>query len=474
MKNTLLFLLILCFHISFSQIDRSQPPHAEPYKKVLLKSPKSFTLENGLRVLVVSSHKLPTFSIQLTIDNPPVTEKDKAGVGSLTGQLLGSGTEEESKDAFNEEIDFLGAHVSFTAQSAAANGLSKHFSKILNLMADAAINPKFTAEEFNKKKTLFITSIKTAENDVAAISERAQATLAYGKNHPYGEITTEETINNVTLNAIKNYYQSYFTPNNAYLVIIGDVHYKTVKKLVTRAFDSWANTAVPIADYKTPENAPVPQINFINMDNAVQSEISVQHLVNLKMNDPDYLAIIIANQILGGGDGRLFANLREDKAYTYGAYSTIRDNKYNPVRFNAFAKVRNIVTDSAIVQILKEIDDITNQPINPEELALVKAKYTGNFIMALEKAQTIANYAVNIEKENLTADFYTSYLERIAAISIEDVQHAAKKYFGTKNTRIIVVSKKDEVFDNLKKIKLNNQYLPVIEYDKYINIITKY
>jgi len=189
--------------------------------------------------------------------------------------------------------------------------------------------------------------------------------------------------------------------------------------------------------------------------------------VELKMKDDDYLSALVANQILGGGgEGRLFLNLREDKAYTYGSYSSIGNDKYQPVRFKAEAQVRNQVTDSSVVQILSEIDRIVNEPVTAEELKNTKAKYVGRFVMALERPETIANYALNIEKEGLPKDFYKTYLERINAISVEDVQNAAKKYFTTKNARIVVAGKGSEVLENLEKITFNDKSVPVLYYDK--------
>ncbi|NND79615.1 MAG: insulinase family protein [Maribacter sp.] len=470
MKKTLLFsILSLFFTVSYAQIDRTQQPKPGPAPKINLEEPNAFELNNGLKVMVVENHKLPRVSMQLTLDNPPIMEGNKAGVGSLTGSLLGNGSTSISKDDFNEEVDFLGARISFGSQSAFASSLSKYFPRILELMADAAINPNFTEEEFEKEKAKLITGLKTEENDVSAIANRAQLALAYGKEHPYGEITSEETVSNIALLDVQNFYSDYFVPANSYLVIIGDVEFNNVKDLVTKAFMPWIKATPPSFSYSKPVDAQYTQINFIDMPNAVQSEVAAQNIVNLKMKDDDYLSALVANQILGGGgEGRLFLNLREDKGYTYGSYSSIRDDKYEPVRFNAYAQVRNQVTDSSVVQILSEIDRIIKVPVTEEELKNTKAKYVGRFVMALERPQTIANYALNIEKEGLSKDFYKTYLERINAITIADVQNAAQKYFSTENARIVVTGKGSDVLENLEKVELNGKTLPVFYFDKNI------
>ena len=222
MKNYITILLIAFFTVGLTaQIDRSKQPEPGPAPKINLDKPNSFELKNGLKVMVVENHKLPRVRIQLEIDNPPVLEGEKSGVQSLTGSLLGQGSTNISKDDFNEEVDFLGATVNIGAQGAFASSLSKYFPRILELMADAALNPNFTQEEFDKEKNILLTSLKTEEKDVSAISRRVQLALGYGKNNPDGEFTTEETVNNVTLSDVQQFYRKNFVPANAYLVVIG-------------------------------------------------------------------------------------------------------------------------------------------------------------------------------------------------------------------------------------------------------------
>jgi len=272
-----------------AQVDRTQMPKPGPAPEIKLDDPQRFELKNGLKIMVVENHKLPRVSIQLKIDNPPVAEGDKAGVSSLTASLLGKGSKSISMDDFNEEVDFLGARINFGSQSAFASSLSKYFPRILELMADAAINPNFTEEEFLKEKDILLTSLKSQEKDVKAISRRVQTALAYGTDHPYGEFVTEQTVNNVTLADVKKFYQQYFVPANAYLVVIGDVNLEETKKLVEEHFIQWTKAVPPSFTFSKPSDVQYTQISFIDAPNAVQSEITVQNLVNLKKNEPDYL-----------------------------------------------------------------------------------------------------------------------------------------------------------------------------------------
>ncbi|MEM7379657.1 MAG: insulinase family protein [Bacteroidota bacterium] len=464
-----LYIFIACLLVQGlqAQIDRTKMPEPGPSPEINLQEPKTFDLNNGLKVMVVENSKLPRVSMQLSIDNPPILEGDKAGVSTLTGSLLGNGSKTISKDDFNEEVDFLGARINFGSQSAFAASLSKYFPRILELMADAALNPNFTEEEFEKEKAKLITALQAGEKDVSAIADRVESALAYGKGHPYGEFTTEETVNNVTLGDVRKFYSDYFVPANAYLIIIGDVKFEEAQELVTTHFTPWTKASPPSFSYSSPSDVQYTQVNFVDMPNAVQSEISVQNLVDLKMKDEDFLKALLANRILGGsGTARLFLNLREDKGYTYGSYSRIGNDKYAPARFRATASVRNTVTDSSVVEMLKEIDRMTKEPVTAEELKNAKAEYVGGFVMALERPETIARYAMNIETEDLPKDFYTNYLERINAITAEDVTQAAQKYFATDKARIVVTGKGSDVIENLEKLSYNDKTIPVRYYTK--------
>ena len=472
MKNRII-LLITTMLISFSvsaQLDRSIQPVGGPTPKIKLDKPKEFKLKNGIKVLVVENHKLPRVSYSLRIDGTPILEGEKAGVLSVLGQMLGNGTTSIEKDVFNEEIDYLGANVSIGFRSSFASSLTKHNDRILELMADAIINPLLTVEEFDKTKEQLIESLKADEKSIDAIGSRVGNALSYGKNHVYGEFITEETLNKISYEDVIDFHKKYTYPNSAYIVVIGDVNYKEVKKSITEKFSVWKKAKkvendVPVL---TP-NVRLTEVNFIDLPSATQSSIGVTNNVELKMNDEDYFTALITNNILGGGgEGYLFKNLREDKGYTYGAYSSLGSSRYGVARFSAGAKVRNMVTDSAVTEIVNEIVRIRTELVDAELLKNAKAKYVGNFIMRLERPQTIANYALNIKLNDLPEDFYETYLEKINAVTAEDVKRVANKYFKIANTRIIVVGKGSDVVENLEKVGF-----PINYFDKYANAVAK-
>ncbi len=447
--------------------DRPQPkPGKAPV--VNIKKPQTFILSNGLKVMVVENHKLPRVTFNLTLDNPPFAEGNKKGVDDLTSSLIGNGSKKIAKDIFNEEIDFFGANVNFSSQGAYANTLSKYATQILELMADGALNPNFTQVEFDKEKAKMIEGLKAEEKSVPTINNRVTDALAFGKNHPSGEFVTVETLNNVTLADVQTNYQNYFVPENAYLVIIGDVKYNKIKPLVEKLFGSWTKKSTPKLAYTDPKNVEFTQINFIDMPNSVQSEIALVNTVNLKMSDPDFFPAALATYILGGDfNSYLNMNLREKHGWTYGANAIIGSGKY-VTKLKSASAVRNVVTDSAVVEFIKEIKKIRIEKVSDELLNNVKAGYVGRFVMQVQKPQAIARYALNIETEKLPADFYENYIRNINAVTPEQIMQAANKYFLIDNTRIVITGKGSDVLPGLEKLKI-----PIFYFDKYGNPIEK-
>ena len=448
------------------QIIPQPKPGVAPTVKI--GKPLTFELKNGLKVMVVENHKLPRVAFSLTLDNEPYAEGDKKGISDMTSTLMGSGTTKISKTAFNEEVDFLGANINFSSNGAAASTLSKYSSRVLELMADGALNPNFTQEEFDKEKTKLIEGLKANEKSVAAVAGRVVDFLTFGKDHPAGEYVSEATLKNVTLQDVKVNYNTYFVPSNAYLIIVGDVKFKETKKMVEKYFGSWKKATAPAVSYSDPKDVATTQINFVDMPNAVQSEVYVGNISNLKMTDPDYFAVLIANQILGGDfNSYINMNLREVHGWTYGARTSIGGDK-RVSNFSATTQVRNAVTDSTVVEIMKEFKKIRTEKVTDEMLASVKAGYIGRFVMQIEKPQTVAGYALRIQTQGLPADFYENYIKNISAVNADDVMRVAKKYFLADNSRIIIVGKASDVATGLEKLNI-----PVSYFDKYGNPTVK-
>ena len=468
MKKLLLLTTSLLVFSVFGQVDRSKQPTPGPAPTIQVKEPQQYKLKNGLTVMFVENRKLPIVSASLILDNPPILEGIKAGQSQLTSSLLGKGSKKIKKDDFYDEIDFMGSNISISASSAFAQSLTRYFQRTFQMMADAAINPNFTEEEFTKERDVLIDALKSSEKDVSTAARRVERLLAYGVDHPYGEYVTAGTVNNIKLSDIQRFYDFRFRPNNAYLVIGGDIDFETVKILVKKYFAKWKPSPVASSPIPKVTNPVSTQIDFVNMPNAVQSEVVVQSTTYLAKKDADYFPVLMANSILGGGgEARLFLNLREDKGYTYGSYSSIGNSKITATRFRASASVRNEVTDSAVVEIVNEIKRIRTDLVSESELKKAKAKYVGNFVRSLEDPEIIASFAYEIATENLDPDFYKNYLDRINAVTVEDVKRVAQKYFNVDQARVVVTGKGVDVLDNLEKVQFNGNYLPINYYNKY-------
>ena len=482
MKKIFLNILLFTFWSSLSaQIDRSIPIASDP-PQINFEEPVSIDLKNGLKVMIVENHKLPRVSINLLIDNPPIFEGELSGISNLTGMLIGKGNTKQNKDSFNEEVDFMGARMSFSSQGGFASSLSRYYERVLTMFSQSTLNPEFLEEEFNQQKNILFDNIKNNEKNTPSIARRVENAIAYSVSHPYGEFISNESLENVKLADIKNFYEIYFKPNNAYLVIIGDVKVEETKKLVKKLFRKWKNDSKLDSKFSeksnnniiTPKTPDQLGINIIDMPNSANSEITFQNLIDLKMSNKDYFSALIANRILGAGaESRLFNNIREDKGYAYGAYSGLGDDKYSKAKFRATTTTRSQVTDSALIEILKEIEKIQNYPVSEKELKNAKAKYLGEFVLAMERTSTIANYAINIESNELESDYYKTFLSNINKVTVEDVQKAANKYFALDNAQLVVTGKGSEIIEKLENIQFNGKKIPVNYYDKTGSVTSK-
>ncbi|WP_144283061.1 M16 family metallopeptidase [Chryseobacterium echinoideorum] len=452
--------------LSAQKIDLNAMPKPGPTPVINIAKPKTFQLKNGMTVMVVENNKLPRVNMSLSMDRPPYYEGDIAGVSEIMADQLGNGTTTLSKDEFNKKVDFLGANLNFSSGGAASNSLSKYFPQVLNLMADAIINPKFSADEIQKSKERSIEGLKASEKSADAIASRVSNALAYGKNTSRGEFETEQSISKIQLSDVQNVYKKHYAPDNAYLVIVGDVKFEKVKPMVEKAFANWKKAGTTYPPLEPANNVAKTEINVVDVPTAVQSVVSVENLNTLKMRDPNYFPATIANYILGGGgEARLFMNLREKNGFTYGAYSSMSASKYSP-SFSAQASVRNEVTDKAIKEFMNELNAIST--VKPDELENAKAKLKGSFIMSLEQPSTIARFAVNQKVQNLPEDFYTNYLKSIDKVTAADVSNAVKTTITPNQSRIFVAGKASDISESLEKLGY-----PVKYYDSNANPVAK-
>jgi len=450
--------------VAAKKLDRSKAPAPAAAPKVQIGNAEKFVLDNGLTVLLVENHKLPRVSFQLNVENTPFMEGAVAGNADMAGTLLKTGTTSRTKNQIDEQIDFIGGTLSTSAKGIYASSLTKHADKLLEITSDVLLNPIFPAEELEKLKKQTISGLKNDKESADAIAANVSKVLAYGKNHPFGEITTEATVGKVSQESVKGFYNTYFKPNVSYLVIVGDINRLKAEELAKKYFGNWKKGEVPSAAVPTTVAPTGAQVVFVPKTGAVQSVINIVYPVDFKPGNPDAIKAGVMNSMLGGGvfSGRLMQNLREKHAYTYGANSSLTSNKYQG-QFKAFASVRNEVTDSSVTEFLFEMSRMRNEPVTADEFNRTKNYMNGSFARSLESPQTIANFALTKELNNLPANYYQTYLTNLAAVSIADVQEMAKKYVLPDNCYILVVGNK-EVAEKLARFDADKE-LTILDHE---------
>ncbi len=431
---------------------RKKAPMPGPAPAIQLGDYETFTLDNGLKVILVESHNTPAVSFSLSIDQPPFMEGQKAGYSEMAGDLLATGTKTKSKAEIDEAVDFIGATLSAYSSGIYGNSLTKHKDELLSLMSDVLLNPTFPEKELAKLKKQKLSALQQEKDSPDAIAANVAGVLNYGENHPYGEIVSEKTVENITRQDCVDFYHTFFRPNISYLVVTGDITLGELKPLAKKYFGDWKKGDVPKMDMPKVNFPDKSMVAFVNKPAAVQSNIKITYPLDIKQNSPDRIKTRVANALLGGFFGsRLNKNLREDKAYTYGARSSIGADRY-VTSFKAGASVRNEVTDSAIVQFMYEMNRMISEKPGEEELKRVKSVLAGQFARSMESKSTIARFALSMMKYNLPKDYYATYLKKLGAVTSDDVLAMSRKYIKPNQSYIVVVGNQDDVVDKLRKI----------------------
>lgn len=469
MKKYILYFLVglLTSPFAWGQVERSKLPESGPAPEINIGDAEIFSLDNGLKVILVTNDKLPRVSFSLVLDRDPILEGDKAGLTGFVGEMLMAGTTNRTKDELDEEIDFIGASLFAGSTNIYGSSLKKHQGKLLELMTDVLYNPSFPESELDRIRKQTLTGLAASKDDPNAISSRLTTAMVYGKDHPYGEEETEETVKNIEVADVQRYYQTFFKPNISYLTIVGDMELKEAKDVVEEYFTQWQKGNVPKFTYETPQKTPTTLVGLVDRSSSVQTVLNVTQPVELKIGDQDYITSRLLNQVLGGGSSsRLFTNLREDKGYTYGAYSSISADRLIG-RFSANASVRTEVTDSAVVEFLHEINKIVTEGVTEEELQKAKANLSGSFGRSLEQPSTIANFALNIERYNLPKDYYKNYLKELNSTSVAKVNSAADRLIDPDHLYITAVGNGSEIEEKLAQFgevrKFDNMGFPAME-----------
>ncbi len=436
---------------------KGKAPVSKDILRVKLPKAQEFKLSNGLKVLLLENMKLPSFSMQLVVLSGGMSDApDAVGAAQFTSSLLREGTKTRSSKQLAEQIDSVGgtlnsnAGLSTVTSVVNSSGLTDNLDQILELFADVILNPSFPEDEFNKLKTRTLANLRAQRSNPGFLAAEKFSSVIYG-DHPAGRLSLKaQDFDRLSPAVLQKFHAAYYRPNNAMLTIVGHVTAAEITPKLEKAFGSWrpgevAATTIP----KTGAVGP-SKIYLIHRPGSVQTNLRAGNQ-SLERTDPDYPAVQVMNLILGGGgSARLFLNLREDKGYTYGAYSSVTAAKYRGA-FQATTDVRTEVTDGSMKELLYELKRIRDERVLDKDLENAKRQIIGGFALQLESPQALISNIVTQKVYNLPADYWDTYPQMIAAVTAADVQRVASKYIDIDHLQVVAVGDAQKIGDVLRK-----------------------
>ncbi len=450
-----------------ADIDRTKKPAPGPAPAAAFPDYVVKTLPNGLKVFFIEDDRKPTITMRLIIKAGDSLDGEKPGQADFVASLLNRGTKTMDADTFAREIESIGASIEGgsgpDSMSVSTGGLVKYTDRMLELFADAVLHPAFPQEQFAKEQERTISGLIASKKEPGSLAGQLMSKVLYG-DHPYGRITTPESVTSITRDDLVAFHAQWFAPNNASLAIVGDVKAADILPKIEKALGGWEQKKLPALKKAAVKPIQGVTIHLVDLSPSVQSNIIVAHLAPPR-NFPDLPELNVVNSTLGGGfSGRLFQNLRESHGYTYGSSSAFGYNA-EAGYFQATAETRNEVTAPAIKEILAEMNRIRDTTIGADELELQRQYNVGNYLLSLENAGRVASRVQDIWLYGLDPDFYKTYAARMAAVTPAKAQELAKKYITTENIAIVVVGEAKQIRPELEKLG------KVIEYDTDLKVV---
>lgn len=457
--KSIVYFINIIFVIGFAsaQLDRSIEPKPGPTFNMSLPKIERATLDNGLRILVVEHRELPVVQVQLLIRSGADADiAEKAGVASLTADMLDEGTKTRTSLQIADQLDFIGASAATYANYDASIGslltLKEHLSNAMDIFSDVILNPTFPEKEFERLKSELLTDLLAQKVRPDVIAGNIFNSKLFGAQHPYSQSVdgSDESVKNISLNDLKEFYNNYYAPNNASLIIVGDISKTEAVAVVKQFFGNWKKKNIPPLKLFNPQISTENRIYLVNKDNAPQSQIRLGN-IGIERRSPDFYAVNILNQIIGATNGRLFLNLREAKGYTYGAYANFSMRK-SAGPFTAYSGVKTEVTDSALIEFFKEINRIRDELVPDAEFELYKTAVIQRLPRIFETPAQIAGQLMALELFNLPDDFFSTLVEKYKAITPADIQRVAKKYLHPTNLTVVVVGDVKNIKEKIEKL----------------------
>ncbi|HEX3282458.1 MAG TPA: pitrilysin family protein [Pyrinomonadaceae bacterium] len=424
---------------------KGKAPVNKKLLKVNLPKAQEATLSNGLRVVVLESHKVPTFNMQMVILSGGLADNaNYRGLASFTAALLRDGTTKRSSKDIAEQIDSLGGTIasgsglSTLTSTVSTSGLIENLDQTLDIFADVVRNPTFPASEVEKYKSRTLAQLQFQRSSPQFLAQEQFSRAIYGE-HPAAFITPPaSSIKKLSSKDLAEFHSTYYRPNNAILAIVGDVTLKEVLPKIQQAFGDWQKADVPATTIPSAPSQAASRIFLIDRPGSVQTVLQLGTL-GIERTNPDYFSLLLADRILGGGPAaRLFMNLREDKGYTYGAYSNFNGSKFRGIWLSS-SEVRTDVTEGAMKEFMYELKRLRDEKATADELENAKRAIIGNFALSLEQPQSLLQNIITQKIYDLPADYWDTYPQKVAAVTVDDVQRVAQQYLDLNHLQIVAV-----------------------------------
>ena len=442
-----------------AQVDRSKPPVLGAPPALHIPPVVVRELPNGLKLMVVERHNLPVADFVLVIPSGATANPaDRAGVADLVANMLTEGTTTRSALQIADQTAYLGISLySSSGWDATTIRLSTPTAQIdsaLALFADVALRPSFPSAEFARVKQERLTALLQLKDRGPAIASLVYPTILYGKDNPYGRsvVGTETSVGAMTAADLSAFYRSYFAPNGATLIAVGDVTPAEVERKVSALFGGWPRKAVPAVKVGAGLVAPVTTIYLIDKPGAAQSSFRIGS-VGVARSTPDYFPIEVMNTALGGSfTSRLNQVLREDKGYTYGASSRFDMRKYGGM-FTASAEIVSAKSDSALIDFMKQLRSIRDT-IPETELSKTKRYLQLELPSAFETTGEIAMRLGDVALYGLPLDYYNHVVDQIGAVTQGEAQRVGTKYIDPDHLTVLIVGDRKSIEGPIKALNI--------------------
>ena len=437
---------------------KGKAPVSNKVLSVKLPRPREATLPNGLHLIVLEDHRTPQVSFSMLIPGAGgyFDQANNIGLASVTAAMMREGTTSRNTLQISEQLETMaaalniGTGLSSLDATLSGSALTEHTGKLFDMSADLLLNPTFPEEEFTKYRTRTLAGLQQQRSSPNFLAQELYSKIV-AADHPSGRVSMSPAdLNRITRDQMLSFYRTRYVPDHAVIAISGDISFAEAQKLVESRFGSWKKAGTPAPKATDPPPAAAGKVYLVDRANSVQTNFVVGTQA-IERTNPDYDALQLMNAVVGGGPtGRLFTHLREEKGYTYGAYSGLQAGRFKGT-WTASTDVRSDVTEPALTDLMDEIRQIREITVPTKELQDKKRSLVASFALSLESPQQVLNYYVTRWIYKLPADYWDKYPERVMAVTAPQVQAMAKKYLDPARVHIIAVGDGKKVESILRK-----------------------